>query len=715
LARASGVNSLKDHASAEDILAAPSRQLDWPGQVLSGGISMLRKMICALAVAAAALAGAAQARPPLEAFGDQPVVRSAELSPDGAKVAYIQRIEGVDVLAIYDFATQRASVLARIENIRARDIGFAGDNHVILRVSRTDSAFGVRNRFETSAAFAVNLTTKRIIQLLSRTENIYPYQSGLGRILGVNPNGQHVYMPAFMGLGGEPSYDLLRVDLDSGRGLRAGGEDGNANTIDYLMDGAGNVIAREDFSEARGVHEVFGYANGRRTRIYSEETRTPSTSIIGVSRRTGALMTLQHRDSEFLSLYEMNITNGAVTGPIATRPDADVDDLVTDENRVVHGVRYSGLQPSYEMFDAQLNREIQALATALPNTAISIDSWSRDWSKILLFVQGGAQPQRYMLFDRAQRKLTTIVNSRPEITPADVGEVVGIKYPARDGLQIPAILTWPAGVTSQEARRNLPMVVLPHGGPEAYDSIGFDWLAQYIANQGYLVLQPNFRGSEGFGAVFREAGRQQWGRKMQDDITDGVAALARMGWADRGRVCIVGWSYGGYAALAGGSLTPDTYKCVASIAGVSDLTQMLNYERTRFGPNSLTYNYWRMIIGDPGVDAERREIERVSPARHAEDFRVPVLLIHGAEDTTVPIAQSERMNSALRSAGKSVTYIRINGDDHGLVDNDSRRQTLTALGEFLATHLGPGASPTAAAPATPAPASTPSPNAPQQP
>ncbi len=168
--------------------------------------------------------------------------------------------------------------------------------------------------------------------------------------------------------------------------------------------------------------------------------------------------------------------------------------------------------------------------------------------------------------------------ARPLIKSEDVGEVITIEYKASDGLTIPALVTWPAGTTEAE-RKNLPMIVMPHGGPEAYDAVGFDWLAQYFANEGYMVFQPNFRGSGGFGETFAAAGHGQWGRKMQSDITDGARALARMGWADPGRTCIVGWSYGGYAALAGGGATSDQYKCVVSVAGVSDLIAMLGEEQ----------------------------------------------------------------------------------------------------------------------------------------
>jgi dipeptidyl aminopeptidase/acylaminoacyl peptidase len=385
-------------------------------------------------------------------------------------------------------------------------------------------------------------------------------------------------------------------------------------------------------------------------------------------------------------MYEMSLADGKLTGPLRSRTDSEIEGFIRDENSVVIGVSYSGLHPSYELFDPALDKDVKAAINALPDASVSLVSWSDDWSKILFYAEGGKHPGRYMLFDRTAKKLSQVARSRPDIKAEEVGEVVTIEYKARDGLTIPAIVTWPAGVPADQ-RKNLPLVVMPHGGPESYDSVGFDWLAQFLANEGYMVLQPNFRGSGGFGASFAQAGHEQWGRKMQDDVTDGARALMTMGWADPGRTCILGWSYGGYAALAGGALTPDLYKCVVSIAGVSDLRTMLGWEKRERGPDSTAFAYWTRVIGDIDQDAEA--IEAVSPYRLASSFKAPVLLIHGGDDLTVPERQSEMMEQALRGAGKQVTYHRIGKDDHSLVAVDSRNKALTAIGEFLAKYLKP--------------------------
>lgn len=202
-----------------------------------------------------------------------------------------------------------------------------------------------------------------------------------------------------------------------------------------------------------------------------------------------------------------------------------------------------------------------------------------------------------------------------------------------------------------------------------------------------MVFQPNFRGGGGFGRTFAEAGYRQWGKRMQDDITDGLKHLVDSGGADPARVCIFGWSYGGYAALAGGALTPDLYKCVISGAGPSDLLRMLEFEREEAGRGSAAYAYWKRAIGDPGAD--RDALIAVSPRRMAAQFRAPVLLLHGHEDEVVPVEQSRIMKAALEAAGKPVRLVEFDEEGHSLMRIANIETRYRELETFLAQHLPP--------------------------
>lgn len=197
-------------------------------------------------------------------------------------------------------------------------------------------------------------------------------------------------------------------------------------------------------------------------------------------------------------------------------------------------------------------------------------------------------------------------------------------------------------------------------------------------------MQPNFRGSTGFGFALRDSGNGEWGQKMQNDVSDGVAALVAAGYVDPQRVCIMGAAYGGYSALAGGAFSPELYRCVISIAGVSDIPRMLDVEKSRYGRNHWVASYWEKIIGDS--KSEKEKLKAISPTNFADNFQAPVLLIHGRDDTVVPIRQSEEMYKALKKANKEVDFVTLKGEDHWLSNSETRLALLKEVDQFLGQH-----------------------------
>ena len=242
-------------------------------------------------------------------------------------------------------------------------------------------------------------------------------------------------------------------------------------------------------------------------------------------------------------------------------------------------------------------------------------------------MEGPSDPPSYFYYMLGQRKIQRVGLLRTAMAGKELPTATLVQYQARDGVKLTGYLTRPPGAASAT---QLPLVMMPHGGPEARDHLTFDTYVQYFASLGYAVFQPNFRGSDGFGHDFAASGYGQWGRKMQDDISDAVALLVAQKVADPARVCIVGASYGGYAALAGATLTPELYKCVVSIAGIGDLDEFLKFRRKKHGKDSELYAYWMQQIGDPEHDAGR--IAAVSPALHVDHIKAPILLIHGDAD-----------------------------------------------------------------------------------
>jgi dipeptidyl aminopeptidase/acylaminoacyl peptidase len=264
-----------------------------------------------------------------------------------------------------------------------------------------------------------------------------------------------------------------------------------------------------------------------------------------------------------------------------------------------------------------------------------------------------------------------------DLKAEDISPQKAVSYKAADGTQLTGYLTLPRGRDA----KNLPLVVFPHGGPAARDTAGFDWWAQAMASRGYAVLQVNFRGSEGLGDALLEAGYGQWGRKMQTDLSDGVRWLAGQGTIDPKRVCVVGASYGGYAALAGATIDTGVYRCAVSVAGPSDLRRMIGRVR------DASFKYWTRFMG---VENERDpKLAEISPATLAHKVSIPLLMIHGKDDSVVPVEQSELMAEALRKAGKPYDLVIQKGADHWLSRGDTRLQTLEATVGFLEKHNPP--------------------------
>jgi dipeptidyl aminopeptidase/acylaminoacyl peptidase len=240
---------------------------------------------------------------------------------------------------------------------------------------------------------------------------------------------------------------------------------------------------------------------------------------------------------------------------------------------------------------------------------------------------------------------------------------------------------WETSPPAQVSQVLAVFVVLPHGGPEGHDSVGFNWLAQAFAGHGYAVLQPNFRGSDGYGADFRNAGFGQWGRKMQTDVSDGLAALAHKGIVDQKRACVVGASYGGYVALAGVTIQQGIYRCSVSYGGVFDLEYLLDHE---FPESSTDNSGGRYLLSFLGANSKgHANLRDISPVRLATRADAPVLLIHGTDDTVVPIGQSREMAAALKRANKPVEFVELKGEDHWLSQNATRKAMLSAALRFV--------------------------------
>jgi dipeptidyl aminopeptidase/acylaminoacyl peptidase len=337
----------------------------------------------------------------------------------------------------------------------------------------------------------------------------------------------------------------------------------------------------------------------------------------------------------------------------------------------------SGMPTTIRWLDTAAQQRHALLERTFPGKEIAIRGSTADGLKTLVKTESRSSPPIYYLVDLNSHQANIAAEEYPGLAGARLGEARSITYKARDGTLIPAYLTLPAATGGTA----LALVVLPHGGPSSRDSPTFDWLAQFLAAQGYAVLQPQFRGSSGFGESFLRAGYRQWGGLMQDDVTDGVKAMVDQGIADPHHVCIVGASYGGYAALAGAAFTPTLYKCAVSINGISDLAALMRSEIPMYNEAiSTSQTEWKLKVGDL---SDYSGMKRRSPINSVGSITAPILIVYGTGDGVVPNEQSERMAQALKAAGKPVEVAKLPGEDHWLSRSATRIEVLRQIESFL--------------------------------
>ena len=499
-------------------------------------------------------------------------------------------------------------------------------------------------------------------------------QTGLGIVVGVDRDGEHVYMPAYS-KGPRPSYNLYKVSLSTGEGhlhMR-----GVRDTLEWFVDEQGKVLARVDYSNSHGRYRLKSKLTGEWETVYRTDKGSHVVDVEAVGKDEQSLL-FNDVEGDRVVTRAISLLDGSISEPLYSNETADVDYLMQNRNGQVFGVVYSGFKPGIDLLDSDLNALYDAISGRYPDASLYFTSWSDDKTSVVFLVDGGQKGSGYYLIDTETFKIRHLAD---KYSVAAYGKIKPIQYSARDGLKIPSLLTFPQG---REDAKNLPLIVLPRSNAKSYNRIGFDWLAQYLAAKGYLVLQPNSRGSSGFGSELAPAGVGQWWRAMQDDISDGVTSLIESGYADADRVCILGRSYGGYSALAGGAFSPSLYRCVVSINGVSNLWDMMNSARYQRYSSHWVRSYWRQMMRR--TDFEKNDLRDISPINFVDNFDAATLLLHGDADTTIPIFQSKRMYSALKKAGKEATLVKLKGKGHWLSNSKTRLQALVAIDQFLDTH-----------------------------
>tara|TARA_R110000868_G_scaffold193049_3_gene437693 strand:+ start:535 stop:2487 length:1953 start_codon:yes stop_codon:yes gene_type:complete len=649
---------------------------------------MFRSALAGLAAALFACgdsAAQAETPPALELFAQMPNMDMVTLSPDGQRIAFLGNFEGRRILVVRPLAGGE-DLLANVSEIRPESMLWANDNTLLVSASEATNTQRVRGVVDVSAVLAFDIDDGLEFRQLLRGSRRTGVNFRLGRMLGISAEDGYVLIPAWDEGG---NYDLLAAD-PSRRGSRV--EAGGSNiTRDWIIDRNGAAVARVEYSNARNTQRIMVRGESGWTAILEEEDADrPVYSAWGLVE-DGSLairVTYNRQDQATTSgLYAVSLETGEITRQLFRDDNYDIGAVLTDPyTNLVVGIAYSDVFDEHVWFDEELAAQQAMLDAGFGGKSVRIESWSRNRARFVVSAEAADQPRVYYLYDVASRNVTAIGSAYGNLALGGLRPRQHIHYPARDGTQIPGYLTTPDGDGP------FPTVILPHGGPASRDTGGFDYLAHFLASRGYAVLQPEFRGSDGYGREWELAGYGEWGTGlMQHDVSDGALALIQANIADPDRVCIVGFSYGGYAALAGASFTPDLYRCAAAIAPVADLPGMIRYDRDRYGAQHYSVAYWDEVMN--GVDEPRRvaRLRAVSPVFHADQVQIPILLMHGRDDSVVPIDQSFDMRNALRRNRADVDFIEMRGGDHWLTNVEMRTQVLTELERFLGEHIGDGA------------------------
>lgn len=649
---------------------------------LAAGVAALavaapRKAAAETPTDAAAAADASSGPPPVEAFAGSPQVEQIALSPDGARVA-LTTSQGDNQILVHFTVSDKKPHRLNIGAAKVRSLIFADNDHVILINSQTVALDGFAGQaHEFSLARSINLNTGHVATLFDQMEGYYNIV--LGDMRRITVGGKHLITASNYEMKSPYNLNLFSFDLDTGRGREIC--DGSEDTEGFVIAPNGWVMAYSDFDDQRKEWTLYynqaGPGESKRFHpVYKMKDPLDAPSLEGIGRN-GDSVVIYIAKGEAKGEYREISADGTLSESLDKGDSLSSSPLFHPTTGRLAGFAHHDDWFSYDYDDPLLRKLAEAVKqTADPGTRTAMIDFADDPRKLILYTEGQGDAGSYYFADFTSGQVISIATSYPNLSEAWISQKQAIDYKAADGLNIHAYLTLPP---QTKTAKNLPLIVLPHGGPQARDYIDFDWQTQCLASRGYAVLQPNFRGSTGYGQAFIDAAHGEFGRKMQTDLSDGVRYLAAQGIVDPKRVAILGASYGGYAALAGATLDPGVYTCAVSIAGVSDPKTFIDFvadNQTNYKYSSAVL-YWKQMMGDP------KTYNDISPTHQAAKASCPILLIHGTDDTVVPIDQSKRMENALKAAEKPVEFVTYKGQDHWETIGSARIEMMKTALAFL--------------------------------
>jgi dipeptidyl aminopeptidase/acylaminoacyl peptidase len=614
---------------------------------------------------------------PLEAFYKDALIEDIRLSPDGSHLLALKNVGEHTLVMVLDLTTNKVFYPIRTDN---KEFKFNwvtwGNNNRLLMSLRFDSRMPSGIKYMQTRLLAMDAKKQsKAITLIRPDETSHWVSQFQDNIISMMPD--------------EPDHILVSIDRDSPLNqtvyrvnINTGGisrvKRHSASVRSWFADRDGNVRVGQNYDDKKRkvTFKILDSATNE-WRVAWEYVvfDEPSIAIAGFGHNPNELFIFADHEGR-KALFKADLSKpGYPKELILSDPDYDVSGqlIYSDAHKEVVGIYYSDGSSKSVFWNEEFKAFQAGLDKAMPHTTNYITSMSKDARKYILYTTNSTNPGTYYYGDRDAKTLSPIATAYPSFTEDVLIPKESRRYKARDGLELEGFLTLPKNFSGKPTAA----ILLPHGGPMSEDGKGFDMFSTFMANRGYVVFQPNFRGSSGYGHNFMMQAVGGYGLEMQDDLEDAVKYLIDQQIADPKRVCIVGASYGGYAALMGAAKTPDLFQCAVSFAGMSDLIKMSDSFRYFSNKNTA-----RKQFGE-----DRNQLKETSPVRLVDRIKAPILLIHGQDDTVVPVSQSRVMATALKEQKKNFQYIELEGGSHYLDYLPDRKQTFEALDAFLKKHL----------------------------
>ena len=606
-------------------------------------------------------------------FAD-PEISAAQISPDGRFIAFLKPLNGTRNLWVKGTAEpfERARPLTAATARPPSNYFWSRDGKYLLYTLD-------RGGDENVNIYAVSPEDRAAGDPVPASRNLTPIPGVKAEIYAL-PKREPDLLYAGLNDRDPAWHDLYQIRLSTGKRTLVRRNDERITGWTFDLHARLRLVSRV---APGGDTELLRVDNGRLTQIYTCTVFEICAPLqLDRDGRRVYLMTNKGSKAELIRLGLLDLRTGQEQ-QVESDPERRVDlagALYSPRTDRLVATVYDDDRLRLISHEREFGRDYELLRRRLAGKDLTIDR-TRDDRYWLVVAEADTEPGETWLFDRRTKQLTWQFRLSERLPREALALMKSIRYPSSDGLEIPAYLTLPQGVRPE----NLPLVVLPHGGPWARDHWGYRPLVQFLANRGFAVLQPNFRGSTGYGKAFLDAGNLQWSQKMQDDLTWGVKYLVSEQIADPHRVAIVGGSYGGYAALAGAAFTPELYRAAVSICGPSNLITLLE----SIPP------YWESVravfharMGDPRTEVGRVQLERQSPLNAAAQIRAPLLVIQGANDPRVKQAESNQIVAALHARGASVEYLVAPDEGHGFTRPVNRLAAFAVTEQFLAHYMG---------------------------